>query len=370
MLSVMIFAIIITIVATAYLRSVVAQQRNALNYDQGTRAYYAAESGAQDALRGLKTVPERLATNKDNCQPWDPEASGSSDGVLGVDDTYGLSYSCQLVTVNSSVITGEVEPGGALNAMTKLEFKDSPVPAGPYDLIVKWSEQTQKNSSASQTDQNLAALHPREAGGKPLMPKIHRWLAGGDDSKKVHALLRLAVIAHPNGSFNRTNITQRLLYLNPTTVSNSTTLDQNAGVETQQEQLFTNVKCYRSDEVPSNEDYGSYSCKATLRLMNYDFNSQTVYLRVGSVYNSTKFSLELVSTTAGSLPLKNSQVTIDVTGKSGENTFRRVQQVYDLQNTYKDTQPDAALIAGEGICKLYSIGTTAQSYSGGCNPLE
>jgi hypothetical protein len=369
MLSVLVFSIIITVVATAYIKSVTSQQKTALNYDLGTRAYYAAESGVQDAIRSLAGSTEYQANGKPDCAPAD---GGGALGDSSVD--YGIGYTCQIIKVTPTDVKGRVEPN-AKNAMARLEATTNP--AGPYKLVVRWS---QKQTGTDQV------YYPRSLD-QPLFPPYNQWNASGDLTKPVHALLKVNVISVPKtGTFTRDQIQQRVVFMNPTTPENAGEdsgggfvdfkvnneplgKTSNGAIEPQRVELMNNAECYPSDNI-TGSNFKEYSCKSIIRLQDgYDLTTQTLYARVSSIYRSTDFSIELTQDNDTPLTLKNGQAVIDVTGKAGSNVFRRVQQTVSLGGYFEDDQPDAALIAGEGICKLLSYTTVAAGYQEGCDPL-
>lgn len=354
LLSVLIFSLIITVITTAYIASVVSQQKNALSYDQGTRAYYAAESGVQDTVRALRANPARLDTDKTACDInlWD---DSNTDGIIGASADYGMRYTCQLVTPTPPKVEGSVEPGGARNATVRLQLKDANQ-AGPYTLVVRWS----RPGLGGQV------LYPTNRTGsqQKLTGRYPQWNQGGDSTKPLHAMLRLGVITHPStGPLNRSIIRQNALFLNPTTSDEAPTLSNPGDLTTQQEQLITNAACQVSDPSSNN-----YFCQSEITLgSGYDLRNQTLYIRIGSVYRATNFSLSMENAAGTPLDFEDTEAIIDITAKSGNNVFRRVKQTVPIGGYYEDNQPDAALVAGEGICKLLSLGTTSASYSNGCD---
>ncbi len=358
LISVVVFATIITVVITAYLRSAVSQQKESVNYDLNNRAYYAAESGVQDAVRAIKNTPAS-AVDKDTCTPL------AGGGLVGTSANFNLSYTCQIVDVDPAELTGTVSPNSQ-SVMIKLDPAVAP-PAGQYKIVVRWSPKS-----------NTDVLYPRGTD-EPLFPPNNQWFQGGNPAKPVHALLRVAVITHPAGSFSRTSINQRVAFLNPTNeaagLDNSSTgyggwvlLDTTDDMLTQQKGLFNNATCYDSNDPAIPATMGTYSCMRTIRLTNYNLANPT-YIRIGSAYRSTDFSVTLTDNSGVVIPIKNSQVAVDVTGKAGENTYRRIKQTVKLDGYKIESGPDAALVAGEGICKQITLGGTVANYKSDCNPL-
>lgn len=358
-ISVVIFATIISVLITAYLRSAVVSQQQSTNYDLSTRAFYSAESGVQDTIREIRLDSSKLA-DKNTCSPF----SNSNPDFNAPD--FGLSYNCQLITITPTKLTGEVIPNEQY-AMIRLE-PNAPVASDPK-LVVRWSDQVQAGSTKP-------VLYPRGGASKQFKP-FSNWLVGANPSKPIHPPLEVTVIDHPiePDSFARSDINQRKVFLNPTKASNNNDGEVNFkkaanSVATQQDQLFNNAKCYESNEASIPPEMDSYSCMETIDIKGYLFTDSAVYVRVGSIYGATNFSLELIDG-VNPVSLKNSQALIDITGKAGDRTYRRVQQAVPLSNFQIQYGPGAAIVAGEGICKQLVLGNDTSVFTSntGCNPL-
>ncbi len=339
--SVVIFITIITVVVFAYLLSSLSQQRNAVNFDMGTRAYYAAESGIQDAVRAMN--PGSIV-GKEDCKPF----NGGSSGKLGASAVdYGLDYTCQIIDPTPADITGVIEPGGK-TAMVKIE--PASVGNNPGKLVIKWSQKT---------DSGEEPLIPRDDGTQSLK-KANQW---SSNAGKWHSMLRLTVIDHPlTGPFSRANINQRVAFLNPVKDDVSLTFDKNLALSP--ENLISDAKCERSDNASS-----EYSCTKSITLTGYDFNAHTLYVRIGAIYRTTEFSLQIIDSANNPIQLNNAQVVVDVTGRA-KNVYRRVKQAFPLTNYVEDTETDSAVIAGEGICKNFSVTTVPTEFFEQCDPLN
>lgn len=357
-ITVVIFATIISVLITAYLRSAVTSQKQSVDYDFSNRAFYAAESGVQDTIRLIRSDNAYLA-NKTDC---DPVITSSTDFNAA---NFGLSYNCQLVTVSPAVLSGRVEPNKQ-SAMIRLE-PSTPL-VGSQNLVLRWSSQVPPGSSET-------VMYPKEGDSKLFKP-ISSWFLDDDGTQPIHPPLEISVFDHPSaGTFSRSQISQRRAYLNPTDADNSDpsvnfTKASNS-VPVQQEQLFSNAQCYISNVTPpSAAGMNSYSCKKTVDITGYNFSTSAIYVRISSLYSATDFSLELLDNSTP-VQLKNSQALIDITGKAGSNTYRRVQQAVPLSNFQIQSGPNAALVAGQGICKQFQLGTGTDVYNSnpGCNPL-
>ena len=356
LLSVVIFATIITVVIAAYIHSAISQQTEASNYDFGTRAYYSAESGVQDAVRGMNVNPALKANGQNTCQPLtNASAPGQPAGQLGSSSELGLSYTCQLITTKLTQLTGPV--GDSLNATVRL----NPVSPGQYNVVINWSK-TDKNANI--------VLQGRTDTSKTVYPR-DQWKNA--DGTAIHPLLRVSIISIPKAGFNRDSIKQNVFFLNPissvpTDGATTATFAEAAAGTQAPEKIVANAQCYANN---ATNTFGGFSCQRTIGLSGYDFANYNVYLRMHSIYGDSNFGVSLVPTAGGApVELANTQATIDVTGKAA-SVYRRVRQTVPIDGGVRtDNWPEASLIAGDGICKLFRIGGTNSQFQSDCNPLE
>ena len=337
-LSVVIFAIIITIVVTAYIRSAIVQQSEAYNFDSSARAYYAAESGIQDAVRAINSGE---TTSKNTCADYVP-ADDSNNGVLNSE--LNLSYSCQLVDTSPSSIAFNVSQ--SQNATVKLRPVNPANFENDYKLIVRWSSKSQSDKFKSRA--NVASL-TSEAN----------WNDGG---VSFHPMLRTSLLHYPLSSPNAL-IGQKVTFLNPVTETaglGTATIDFGASVPYSPDNLITQASCYDSD---GSNSYVGYLCQEEILIKNLDLNSSGLALRLHSIYGATNVQLSLIDKSGDLAALQGVAAQVDVTGKSG-NTLRRVRQTFNLNNGVAlDNLPEAAVIGGDGICKNYSITDNSSEFS-------
>ncbi len=372
LLSVVVFSLIITVIVTVYLRVGLDLQQEANNYDFSTRAYYAAESGVQDAVRGLNANPLLLTTGQDTCKT----SGGSYVGGTG-DLGNGMGYTCQLIDTKVDEITGSTANG----PVTVRIRPEAPVSTDQYALSINWSKRYDPSDGANV---GYIPLVPRDDAPSRLFPPEANWRADDPDlgNAAVHPVMRTTLLSVPTTNITSSNILQKVYFLNPTTensgaVAPSSLLDAQDFSAQAAESIVQNVKCYRNDTedvyIPG-LDFNGYSCKRSLFFSGSLYNSNDLYVRLSSIYGATDFSITLhkytqASDTLGDMQkLIGSQATIDVTGKAGD-TFRRVKQTVPIGTGYSvDMFPEAALVAGDGICKYFSIGASAAQFSSGCNP--
>lgn len=354
-ISVVIFITIITIVVSAYLVSAISQQRTAVNFDMGTRAYYAAESGVQDMVRYAAQTPT-VDPTKDDCLPL---KGGAESGQLGNED-YGVTYTCQIVSSKPTEITGQARPN-EVTAMFRLSPGAS-VGATPK-LVIKWSSSTSlASTSVSPGGAPPETLVPRTDGSK-VLPQLTNWK--NSNGQAYHAMIRLNVVSHPKtGPFGSSAIKQHVIFLNPASTAEPATITQDSD-SVGSEGRITNARCVESSGATA-----GYSCEMSIDLKDYKFDDDSVYVRVGALYRPTNFSVQLMENPTTPVSLINAQATIDVTGRA-KDVYRRVKQTFPIKGGYfEDRGPDAAVVAGEGICKLFSITNDPSNFSSNCDPTQ
>jgi hypothetical protein len=246
--------------------------------------------------------------------------------------------------------------------MIRLKVKN-PSPTDTYKLVIRWSKKLDSTAPAGTTP-----LEPRNTTNQNFTSE-QTWLTGTGLSSSVHPVLRASVISYPSsGATSRAAITQNVLFLNPVKAavagSGASTITKPAvgAVQPSGEGLVQQASCYSQDPNLSTESFGGYSCQEEITLSSYNFATDAVFLRLRSIYGSDTKAQVFLQNGSTPLPFENVAATIDVTGKSGD-VFRRVRQTVPISNGIStDTLPEAAVVGGDGICKLYRVGTTAAQF--------
>lgn len=358
-LSVLVFIIIIVTVTLAYMQSVTRQQRNALNYDLGNRAYYAAEAGVQDTVRALRGDIIPLTNGaKDYCLENGNQDAFGGTGVIGGHEQYGVRFTCQLV--DTSQISSTLTPGRD-SATMRIRPVSGSLPS-TFDLNIQWGVPSEESTTPT--------TYYGRGGDYRYFPPTTNWNNGGvldgtTGAQPVYPLLRAAVITHPSSNFNRGQIRQRVTFLNPrsSTGSNLANFNMSTGSISsgQQSTIVTQAVC--SNQATA----GNLSaCGVTLRISGHE---PEVYLNLSSLYRQATYTVTARSG-GNPIPLANTMATIDVTARAGRDVFRRVRQTVSLGENYRvhSGSDSAALTVGEGICKAFSVNSSASGFSTACTP--
>lgn len=305
MITVVFMAIILTVLTTSFIRLTIDEQREAIDNDLTTRAYYAAESGVQDAIIAIKN---KTVNNPTICEP----SNGAGTGVLSQEAGLDVEYTCQLI---------ELTPSDFLVQLEKYRSEFFQLDDG-FDGIesIKLSWQLLENS---------ASLSLRSSGA--LLPKEVDWGSP--------AMIRLQIVQVPDQlgvSVSRDNITNFIIFLDPVAGTGE-------GVIGLGDSTIQDASC----DLGTDE---KYVCEYELGGLNdaeYDY-----YIRVQALYKETDIKIQALNSNQNAVSLLNEQAVVDVTGRAGD-VYRRVESRVDI--TPDDLWPDYAVTSAQEICKNFTI---------------
>lgn len=344
--TVIFFTILVTVLTVGFVRIMVNERRQSTDEDLTTRAYYAAESGVEDARRALQqyypTAADRAKLN-----------AGSCDAPVGYSKTIAtnpnVGYSCMLLDLNPPDIQATL-PGDGNSMQWAIRSAND---ANFNKLRISW------HSLSDDVDGDNVAF--RATGSQN--PPYTSWKDGSGVA--YPAMLRLQMFGYPkSGTFGRAQLEalNRVGFLNPTTSSSSgdfpiNNLDANTAPQ--------DTRCTTDSTV-----FGGYACQATI-IIDPGINpgSNYVFLRLKGLYdqNGTKVKIELLN---GSTVVntQDGQAIVDVTGRAGD-VFRRVQSRVSLPGSV-DTSllPEFAVESGDDICKRFEVTDDSESLVAPADP--
>lgn len=310
--------IVITVSGVGIMNS---ELRQATDFDLSTKAYFAAESGLEDAIDAVRgylqndiPIPE---TPANQCGPLTPgEANLSGDGVI--------TYTCQTVRLQQTELVGELKKeGDAKIDLTGLDFNE---------IRIAWNQE-------GTTDPNF----PSAAAIPTTFPPGSNW------TDTYPAVLEVSIISYPRtSSFDSSQISKRTIFLKPNLTASAT------GNEVNMASNFAvpfQVACAPSATA------GNYECEA--RLTNPPAGSHHI-VNIHARYSSTHYRVQAYQGST-QLNIPNSQIIIDVTGKA-RDVFRRIQAKAFLGQS---SSFPFSILTDDNICKVLTVtGSTASSESG------
>jgi Tfp pilus assembly protein PilX len=336
--TVIFFTILLSVLTLGFARIMISERRQSTDEDLTTRAYYAAESGVEDAKRALKQYyPNPADHAKLNASTTSCSVPQGYNGVISATDKIG--YSCMLMDLNPSDIQATL-PGDDTSLQWAIRSQND---AAFNKLRISW------HSLSDTIDGTSVAFRPAI---DTTNLTYGNWNSGGTP---YPAMLRMQIFGFPRtGSFGRaqTESLNNVGFLNPTNASGPTNVPIG---NLNSEASPTSVSC-TSDTT----QYGGYACQATIDIASLNTASNYLFLRLKGLYdqNGTKVKVELLNG-GNVVDTQDAQAMVDVTGYAGD-VFRRVQSRVSLDTT-NTLLPEFGLESGDNICKHFEITKTTEN---------
>lgn len=318
--TVMVIMALLTLVAVGFSNITRKAQRRVLDNQLNTQAFYAAESGVNDAKKVIETIG---ISSKTECQG----AVGSSIFKYDLDTTLDVGYTCVLInsTLPDIEIASVPQEG---NGSPKVVAFESSTNTAIKSFKVTWDATNELKGLATIAD---APTYPN------ILSPDTTW---GDDKLGV---LRLD-LAPSDGSLDRTTITDGsyTFFLYPST--NGGSGPYTVGTTIGNQGSLVQVDCAN----------GTSPCSATINLS--PGSSSKYVMRLQSLYNDTWVDISDVRDASPTpVSLQNAQTVVDVTGRASD-VFRRIQVRLPIQT--HGMLPSFAIQSADSICKRLLVGGT------------
>lgn len=314
-----IIMIIISLIVIGFATLSRREQRQTLDQQLSTQAFYAAESGINDTLKLINDNLANPAFNPADLSKTDCGNTAAPYSSLDPSIAQGVSYSCVLVNPAPESLSYD----GVTHNPIVVPMTHS---SGIDNVEITW-----RPEAGSVSNQ---ASCPVEAAQQVFTPS-GSWNCG-------HAVLRVDV-TRAGGTISRTSLQDdlRTVYSVPSRVvypvSQRATFNYSSGTN------GSNTQYARCD---ANE------CRMHITAINNGGSSsnETIYLKISSIYGAS--NVQVVPKSGGSpLSVLGSQLLLDVTGKA-QDVLRRVQVRVSINQN--GIVPRAALESNLSVCKRFS----------------
>lgn len=293
MITCLLLSIIITIITVSFVRIMQREQRQALDRQLSTQAFYAAESGANYAIK-------KDIANKTTCD---------TPGTGTLDANQVVKFTCLLVNETPEELVFD-----GINTEKPTVFSISqPV----SELEFFW-----EGPAGTETW--------RAPSNYPTLYNLNDW---GSNIGIVE------VVVYPIKStidVNDLRSSSRTYYLYPTTGGGNVDYSEDAQV-------------VRAHCDPGRSATKPKKCRVTLSGLSGSGATGGYVLRLRSIYNPVSLQINGEDAAGTRLALRGAQRVIDVTGKAGD-VLRRIQIRLPIRSGY--ALPIFAIEAGENLCKL------------------
>jgi hypothetical protein len=349
--AVLIIMTVLTLVAVGFSTLTRNAERRTLDSQLNTQAFYAAESGVNDAVRLIRASNPITEANKPTCKG---PADNGSNLTYNYDTKLDVGYSCVLIdprppeiVIDDVPVQGVGEP--VVMPLNMINAAGNPAPLDvPLDFY--WDSPIRTDTAPSCDGTNFGISTGGENSGSPILPGSATWTGN-----RI-GILRVDIT--PTNDLSRGALADKgytfILYpcnsaTGTTTLGAVNTVLHKAGTGPA---ACTNVS-------------NAYRCHIQLTFSVFGTGaaptSPTYSIRMQSFYNPVKVML-----TAAGRRFTGAVAVVDSTGRA-RDVFRRVKEYVEL-NPIPGKSPSEALVSGDSICKRLISGQTATSFEVGDLP--
>jgi Tfp pilus assembly protein PilV len=312
----MVLMLVISLIVLGFAQITRRNQRESLDRQLSTQAFYAAESGVNDARRLIKQAVENGQTVQD-------KTSCGGSGVAGfyaslnpvIDAAHNVKYSCLLVDA----------------APRELRFSD----VGTTSTIVPMISQSGENFSTVKLDWQSKITTGNPTTGCPtatnnVFTPVGGWGCG-------YGVLRFDLVPTAGSTLTVDSLQANTMtvFAVPLRTGGVASIPFAAGTNANNR---TGVACTNTQ------------CSLTIT----GLNTNTYHLRVSSIYKGAALQVSGSSASGGQIRISGAQAVIDATGKA-QDVLRRIQVNVPYRNTSENLLSDYAIESQGAFCKRYLI---------------
>lgn len=341
-ITILFLSILITMFTLSFARIMISGQQTTLDSQLNSQAFYAAESGINDAIQAIQNgfVPPLEDTD---CAPLNP----ATNTKLQLQEP--IEYTCQLVSSGVK----DIQYSATADAPRSFPIYTKNASLTGKDVTIEWEND------------------PVHIGGSHLgtdLPKADLW------GVNVPAMLRVSFYYLPTAASRADfNGNQKTIFLTPN--SSGTLGDQSIGVAGLADGSLVQAGCINPLTTTR-----LYSCRVSFNLEGIPTYKpeiyNTVFMRILPIYRNTNIdvyfnSRNVFTETSQQKPtLYNAQYSIDSTGRAN-NIYKRVQVRIPYGNNTTQVTNSSSGVSSSELCKKYQYDKRIDAVldeGGGCLP--
>lgn len=320
----MVLMIVISLVVLGFAQVSRRNQRESLDRQLSTQAFYAAESGVNDVRQLIET-----AVNNDTAISGKTSCSDNGTGGFylslnpDIDSAHNVKYSC--VTVNTSPSLLRYSDVGT----TSIIIPMSSGTGAPFNTItLNWQSKTNSSTPTAGCPTTVNSV----------FSPVSNWTCG-------YGVLRFDLVPTASNSLTADKLRDDTMtsFVVPFSSGGSPTIAYPAGspASTNNTASLVGAKCTNS------------GCSLTINGLT-SLNQQSYAMRISSIYQDVGLQISATDPSGGALPIQGAQVVIDSTGKA-QDVLRRIQVNVPLRNNSQNQLSDFGLQSTDSICKRFSV---------------
>lgn len=313
----LILMIVISLIVIGFAQISRRNQRQALDRQLSTQAFYAAETGVNDANNLIKTAIGlgNIVAAKPNCASnGGGFYSSLNNGVI--DDASGVRYTCLMVDPTPSTLSYS-SIGGTSTIV--------PLISGSGGTIASVSMTWQSKDETSTPTANCPISRTN------VFSPTTSWNCG-------YGVLRFDLVP-TSGSLTADGLKNATMtsFVVPLSASGDATVNP-IDYTTGGGRNLLGVVCTNT------------SCSLTIR----GLTQNQYYLRVSSIYKDVSLQITAADGAAAPIALQGAQAVVDATGKA-QDVLRRIQVRVSLTGSSTNMLSDYGIQSSEAICKRFSV---------------
>ncbi|MET1033164.1 MAG: pilus assembly PilX N-terminal domain-containing protein [Candidatus Saccharimonadales bacterium] len=316
----MVLMIVITLIVLGFAQISRRNQREALDRQLSTQAFYAAETGINDARKLIQTAVTAGTTVADKTGCTDT-GTGGFYGSLNptIDAAANVKYSCLLVDPSPKVLRySDVGTTSVIVPMTAT--------TGTFSTIkIDWQSKIVGGTPTSGCPTTL----PAGAGNGQFSPTA-TWVCG-------YGVLRFDLV--------------------PTTGALDSESLRNATMTTFAVPFASGGTAsipYSASTANANNVRGITCTNAGCSLTVSGLTQASYYLRVSSLYRNVSMQISGANGVGSQLEIQGAQAVIDSTGRA-QDVLRRIQVNVPYRSSSENQLSEYAIQSTDAICKRFSV---------------
>lgn len=332
----LVLMIVISLIVLGFAQISRRNQREALDRQLSTQAFYAAETGVNDARKIIQEGVNNGLTVTDKTTCGGTGGGGFYAGLQpDIDPARNVKYTCLLVDA----------------APKSLQYSNIGTTSTIIPMISNNGANIRRVQLNWQTKQNTTtptAGCPTDAN--TFVPNgAATWTCG-------FGVMRIDLVP-TEGALTANGLRDNTMTIFAVPLSSGGTNNVTYAAGTANANNRIGVSCNNSSGCALRIDIPGGSAR------------NSYHLRVSSIYRDNSLTVEGQNASGGSLEIRGAQAVIDVTGKA-QDVLRRIKVAIPIRTTSKNLHSDYAIEMTGSLCKRYAImqGYISNQADGGGSP--
>ena len=313
----MILMIVISLIVLGFAQISRRNQRQALDRQLSTQAFYAAETGVNDAANLIKS-----AVQAGTAVAAKPDCTSTGGGFYAapaitpvIDAANKVEYTCLMV--NPSPTTLVYSDVGTTSTVVPLIATSGTISS----ITLNWQSKDDSSTPAAACPNTTTSLRATSA-----------WGACGYGMLRFDLVPTTGVLSH--GGLMNATMTSFVMPLRPGSSGTANPIGYSTGgANNRLGVVCTNTNCSLTVNGLSQSQY---------------------YMRISSLYKDVSLQISATGPAGGAVSLSGAQAVVDSTGKA-QDVLRRIQVRVPLNGSSSNQLSDFAIQTTDAICKRFAV---------------